>query len=71
MAYPAQQREGTGMVEVVPVIVRDQQVIDIRKILSRVGRGAREGGVEIGRRCGLGRQHRIDQDAASLQLYEV
>ncbi|MNT15815.1 hypothetical protein D3C72_1508910 [compost metagenome] len=66
-----QQCDGTGIVQVVPVIVRDQQHVDGGHILGRVRRRPRECHVGAGERPGVGAEYRIKQDALAVQLHEV
>src|SRR5688572_6924622 len=62
------QRGHCRIVQMVPVVMTDQQIIYFRYILCRVGVGSIKGSVHIWNWRGRSAEHRIDQNAFASEL---
>ena len=52
----------------IPVFMRDQQVVDFRHVLSRIDVGSGKGFVEERERCGMIAEDRVEQHSLAAEL---
>ena len=57
-----------GVVQMIPVVMRNQQAVDIRHVMNGVRGGSGKGLCAEGYRRGIGAEYRVDEQAAASKL---
>ena len=65
------QRDHGGLIQVVPVVVGDQQVVDFRHIFCRIDACTRKGFVGEGHRRGVEAEYRVNEDSPAADLPKI